>query len=116
MLLKFKIINDNDNCIQINNNFQIRVLASDNGTPPRSSQCVVRVAVNHNLNAPVFPAPKEYSNRILETAQPGSSVFTNIVATDTDLYVSLSMCELRFALGLLEKRHCSVIYFFHRLP
>ncbi|CAG5130539.1 unnamed protein product, partial [Candidula unifasciata] len=64
--------------------YQLRIVASDLGNPPRQTTCVTPVYVDHNLYTPVFPAGG-FSARILEIAPVASNVL-RLNATDADFY------------------------------
>ena len=65
---------------------QIRIVASDGGTPSRTDTTVASVSVNRNLNKPRFE-PSQYQTRILETLTIGEIV-TTVSAKDNDRRVS----------------------------
>ena len=61
---------------------QLRVRASDGGTPNLTDTALVHIHVNRNEFAPKFDT-KEYKRTILET-QPLGIPFTKISARDQD--------------------------------
>ncbi len=65
---------------------QIRIIASDGGSPPRTDTTVARVSVNRNLARPKFE-PTTYEAKILETTSIGEVIAT-ISAKDEDMRVS----------------------------
>ena len=69
--------------------FQIRVVASDGGTPPLTAMTLVQVYVNRNLNAPRFEN-SNYEKEILET-QPLGLPFVEVDAMDDDSKVGRSL-------------------------
>ena len=71
---------------------QIRVLASDGGTPARTDTTVVSISVERNLNTPSMSS-QEYTASLLET-QPLGEVFTQVQASDADQKVrNLIFCN-----------------------
>ena len=62
--------------------WQLRVVARDGGTPPRTDTTVATVNVNRNLNKPRFE-PSRYQATILETTTIGEVVAT-VSADDQD--------------------------------
>ena len=62
--------------------FQVRVLASDGGTPPRTDTTVVLVNVQRNLRKPEFD-PREYTAQIMETQSVGVP-FVQVRGRDRD--------------------------------
>ena len=67
-------------------NFQMRLLARDGGSPPRTATTIATITVQRNLNSPVFEA-QFYNVTILETRQLGLP-FLEVKATDNDTSVS----------------------------
>ena len=65
---------------------QIRVVASDGGSPPRIDTTVVSVTVTRNLQKPRFD-PQNYPVRVLQTF-PIGQVLTTVSAKDNDRRVS----------------------------
>ncbi|XP_063239987.1 LOW QUALITY PROTEIN: fat-like cadherin-related tumor suppressor homolog [Bacillus rossius redtenbacheri] len=67
--------------------YELRLRATDRGSPPLHSDALVRVAVDDsNDNAPSFPLPS-YTVRVREDVPPGSLVAI-VSATDPDLGAS----------------------------
>ena len=64
---------------------QVRVIARDGGTPPRSDITVVDVTVIRNLARPRFD-PTAYTTRIIETLPLGEPIIA-VRATDDDARV-----------------------------
>ena len=62
--------------------FQLGILATDGGTPPKSTTATVEITVVRNLNAPEFN-PSRYEIEILENQLLGENIAT-IVASDVD--------------------------------
>lgn len=86
----FKIRNDNGE-IRIARNFindpaelyKIRVLASDNGNPPRTASVFVSVEIDRNLNSPKWRNGQNINFRVLETIATGTNI-GRVRATDSD--------------------------------
>ena len=74
--------------------FQLRVVASDGGTPPLLATTVVEVHINRNLQAPRFPSTN-YRPEILETQQLGLA-FVRVRAGDADNKVRWHISEVDF--------------------
>ncbi|KAK3745550.1 hypothetical protein RRG08_040225, partial [Elysia crispata] len=74
--------------------YQLRILARDQGEPPRQTECVVPVNVNHNLKAPVF-LNLPYSQRILENLTPPNFVL-RVTADDEDIYQPYNQVSYSF--------------------
>ena len=66
--------------------FQMRILARDGGSPPRTATAIATITVQRNINSPVFEA-QSYNETILETRQLGLP-FLQVKATDNDIRVS----------------------------
>ena len=64
---------------------QLAVLASDGGSPPKTSTASVEITVRRNLQRPKFE-PDRYETRVLETYPLGATLVT-VVATDDDVTV-----------------------------
>lgn len=82
---------------------QIRVLASDGGTPPRTDTTVVTVNVQRNLIKPEFD-PREYTASILET-QPLGVPFAQVRGRDRDQRVSSKISTVSLVADLYAKMH-----------
>lgn len=67
---------------------QVRVQAVDGGTPPKSSNVVVLVNVDRNLNAPQM-SQDQYGAQILETQALGVP-FLQVGAKDDDEQVTFN--------------------------
>lgn len=67
---------------------QLSIRASDNGNPSLFTTVTANINVNRNLNAPIFDTNQNYVFTILETTDPGSSIF-KLEASDSDLIVSI---------------------------
>ena len=65
---------------------QLEVVASDGGTPARSSTATVDVTVRRNLHKPQF-APNRYEADLLETQALGEPLL-RVTAIDADVVVS----------------------------
>ena len=61
---------------------KVRIIAKDQGSPPRSATAIVYVTVLRNFFAPTWE-PSSYSLRILETQAPGVE-FSKVSARDRD--------------------------------
>lgn len=68
--------------------YQIRVVASDGGTPPKNTMTLVLVHVNRNMFAPKFDQDR-YEKEVLETQALGVP-FTKVQARDEDQKVAIS--------------------------
>lgn len=79
-------------CVSV---LQIRVIASDKGTPARSATALVFVTVTRNFFAPRWNRP-DYSASILETQAPGVH-FVTVEAEDQDREV-----------GYRNKKRCAL--------
>ena len=77
---------------------QIRVLATDGGTPSKQDIALVHVHVNRNMKAPIFEVT-DYRVEILETQQLGIP-FERVYAKDEDTKVLLA----HYTTGLLYIR------------
>ena len=67
--------------------FQLRVIGSDGGDPPRSATAIIKVQVTRNFEEPRF-SPAEYSKTILETQPIGVSI-VKVTARDRDVKVHI---------------------------
>ncbi|XP_048248833.1 cadherin EGF LAG seven-pass G-type receptor 2-like [Haliotis rufescens] len=65
--------------------FYLRVVASDNGVPPKTNTTVVSIIINRNLNTPTF-SQLLFTTEIDETTEVGTAVL-RISATDQDSVV-----------------------------
>lgn len=66
-------------------NLQVRVLASDNGLPPRTAYALVYIYIQHNFRAPTWPQ-NSYNTSIPEIQALGTN-FLTIIASDLDSQV-----------------------------
>ena len=71
---------------------QIRVVASDNGSPPLQATAIVYVTVRRNFYAPTWEQ-SAYTARILETQAAGVT-FLTVKAADRDRQVRATCCQL----------------------
>ncbi|XP_046583162.1 protocadherin Fat 1-like [Haliotis rubra] len=62
--------------------FYLRIVASDNGVPPKTNTTVVSIIINRNLNTPTF-SQLLFTTEIDETTEVGTAVLS-ISATDQD--------------------------------
>ena len=85
----------NDACVVT---LQIRVLASDGGTPPLTDTTVVVVNVQRNLVKPEFD-PREYNANIMETQALGVP-FAQVRGRDRDQRVKYLRSILLFMFNL----------------
>lgn len=90
---------------------QLRVVAMDGGTPPRSSTATVVFTINRNLFAPSFN-PQTIERNILENFQLGVLV-ADVNATDQDTKVRRSPV---FKWVLLRTCRCYNALTFHIPP
>lgn len=63
-----------------------RIVAFDNGSPPRSATVTAQININRNVNSPVFD-PRIYEETILETETSNFPIL-RVTATDADRIVS----------------------------
>lgn len=63
-----------------------RIVAYDNGSPPRSATVTAQIFITRNLNQPIFN-PTIYEETVLETEQT-NFVVLRVTATDLDRIVS----------------------------
>ena len=66
--------------------FQMRILARDGGSPPRTATAIATITVQRNINSPVFEA-QFYNVTILETLNL-LIPFIQVKASDNDIRVS----------------------------
>ena len=82
---------------------QIRVLASDGGTPPLTDTTVVVVNVQRNLVKPEFD-PREYNANIMETQALGVP-FAQVRGRDRDQRVKYLRSNLSILLFMFTLEH-----------
>ena len=63
--------------------FQLRLLASDGGSPSKTATATVDIAVQRNLQAPQFAVGATYNVTIIEQTGIGEEILI-VAATDTD--------------------------------
>ena len=89
--------------------YQFKVIASDRGTPNRTSESIVMVTVTDlNDNSPVF-SQAQFNTSIVENTTPGYNV-TSVTATDADQ--GENACELEVDVGIGNRLCVKVLALF----
>eukprot|EP00105_Crassostrea_gigas_P030808 XP_011453260.1 PREDICTED: protocadherin-like wing polarity protein stan [Crassostrea gigas] len=86
--------------------YNLRILASDGGCPPRTDTATVIISVQRNLNAPAFDR-RIYYGTVLEQDRIGRP-FTKVTATDSDRQAPYN----RIIYRITESETSAINYFY----